>query len=163
MGFPEFAFAFFVFILLCVLIFLYNRSRRPKKSESDAIAEKEKRLFKLYQNLEDMMNGIEDYVEEARAGIAKDREAVSAMEAKIQQVYEAYKSGMQAKVEEEVKQKSKEKAETSEKHEFKAPNNVSKNELVRFLKDEGLSEDKIAKELGISKGEVALILGIKKS
>jgi DNA-binding NarL/FixJ family response regulator len=39
---------------------------------------------------------------------------------------------------------------------------MKKNEMVLYMKKEGMDDDKIAKELGISRGEVALILGIKK-
>lgn len=40
---------------------------------------------------------------------------------------------------------------------------LKKNKIVRFMRDEGLSDEQIAKELGISRGEVALILGIKEN
>ncbi len=162
MDFSVFLFAFFVFVLLCLLILLYSRQRRPKKNGTDDIAEKEKRLFKLYQNLEDMIGGAEDYIEEAKSSIEKDKEEVSAIKEKIREVYNAYKNGMQAKVEEEAAQKPDGNGGKAA-NEMKAPDNISKNELVRFLKDEGLNELKIARELGISKGEVSLILGIKKN
>jgi biopolymer transport protein ExbB/TolQ len=163
-----FIFAFFVFVLLCGMIWLYSRLKRPKKSAEDAVSEKEKRLYKLYQNLEDMMNGIEEYVEEARTGIAKDKEEIAAIHAKIENMHTIYKNDIQARVEEEARPKEKEAekpavAEAPAKKEIKIPRNMSKSEVVRYLKDEGMEEDKIAKELGISKGEVLLILGLKKS
>ncbi len=40
---------------------------------------------------------------------------------------------------------------------------LKKNKIVRFMRDEGLSDEQIAKELGISRGEVALILGMKEN
>jgi len=169
MDITVFAFAFFVFLLLCALIWMYSRLKRPKKSAEDAVSEKERRLYKLYQNLEDMMNGIEEYVEEARSGIAKDKEEIAAIHAKIENMHVIYKNDIQARVEEEVKPKEKETEKEIEKDapaakkEIKIPRNISKSEVVRYLKDEGMEDDKIAKELGISKGEVLLILGLKKN
>ena len=78
MGITEFVFSFFIFILLCLAIILYAKMVRPAKSKEDPGNDKEKRLYKLYQNLEDMMNGIEEYVEEARKEIDESKGKIMA-------------------------------------------------------------------------------------
>jgi hypothetical protein len=162
MSIVEFAFAFFVFILVCLAILLYARVVRPAKQKGDTGVEKEKRLFKLYQNLEDMMNGIEEYVEEARKEIAQDREKINGL------LLEAVRIQKEALVQE---QKPREEVPSKEAvppvpveepPAAKLPRGIRKNEMVLTMKKEGMDDDKIAKELGISRGEVALILGINK-
>ena len=58
--------------------------------------------------------------------------------------------------------KVKEAPKPKEEAPAKTLRNMKKNDLVRYLKQEGLDNERIAKELGISRGEVSLILGMKK-
>lgn len=69
MGVMEYAFATYVFLLLCTAIWLVSRLIRPRKQKKEQSGhyEKEQRLFNLYQNIEDLLAGFEEYVEEARA------------------------------------------------------------------------------------------------
>ncbi len=165
MSFIEFAFAFFIFVLVCLVILLYAKMARPSKTRDDAASDKEKRLFKLYQNLEDMMNSIEEYVEEAKKEIAQDKERISSL---VDEAARAQKTpvAQEPKPKEEPPAPVKEIKEPpviiEEPLAAKPIRNMKKNELVLYMKKEGMGDDKIAKELGISRGEVALILGIKK-
>ncbi|MFA5675331.1 MAG: hypothetical protein WDA65_02300 [Christensenellales bacterium] len=75
MGITEYAFATYVFILLCIGIWLFGRFTRAanmksSKKQNDA-HEKEQRLFKLYQNIEDLLAGFEEFTEEARTEAEK--------------------------------------------------------------------------------------------
>lgn len=83
MGITEYAFATYVFILLCIGMWLFGKFIRTankkgsKKQEGDF--EKEQRLFKLYQNIEDLLAGFEEFTEEARAETEKAKEEIREM------------------------------------------------------------------------------------
>ena len=165
MNFIEFAFAFFIFVLVCLVILLYAKMARPAKNRDDVGSDKEKRLFKLYQNLEDMMNSIEEYVEEAKKEIAQDKEKISGLIEEAVRMQKGYAVQQQKPKEETPVPVSEIKEPPIVREELpaiKPLRNMKKNELVLYMKKEGMDDDKIAKELGISRGEVALILGIKK-
>ncbi len=57
-------FAVFVFLLAALLIWFYKRTPRSQKKREEKSFEREAKLFKLYQNIEDLMDGFEEYVEE---------------------------------------------------------------------------------------------------
>jgi hypothetical protein len=57
------------FLLVCGVIWVYGRIIRADKKQDKSGYEKEQRLFKMYQNIEDMLAGFEEYAEEARAGL----------------------------------------------------------------------------------------------
>ena len=162
MNFIEFAFAFFIFVLVCLIILLYAKMARPSKNRDDAASDKEKRLFKLYQNLEDMMNSIEEYMDEAKKEIAQDKERISAL---LDEATRMQKGPIVQEIkprEEPPVKEIKEPAVVKEDTAAKPLRSMKKNDLVLYMKKEGMDDDKIAKELGISRGEVSLILGIKK-
>ena len=69
MDITHFVFAFYVFLLVGVLIWFYARVTRGGKKKDSGAQEKEQHLFKLYQNVEDMLGGFEEYAEEARTAI----------------------------------------------------------------------------------------------
>ncbi len=69
MDITHFVFAFYVFLLVCVTIWFYARVTRGSKKKDGGAQEKEQHLFKLYQNIEDMLGGFEEYAEEAKAAI----------------------------------------------------------------------------------------------
>jgi hypothetical protein len=68
MDLTYYVFAFYVFLLLCAAIWFYNRVAGSRKA-GGAGEEKERQLFKLYQNIEDMLSGFEEYVQESKADI----------------------------------------------------------------------------------------------
>lgn len=163
-----------VFLLAAAIIFLYDRLKRSRNAEEGGtIKEKEQRLFKLYQNLEDMILSFEEYVDEAKEEIARERDAKmnaysSLHEEDTVQLSEKYTPSFQKKKDErahipvqEMKRPGLVKDETllsgvkSKKG--------SKVDDVRRLNSEGLQEETIAKELGLSRGEVSLILGMLNS
>ena len=162
MGIIDFVFAFFIFVLVCLVIVVYAKMARPAKSRNDVNNDKEKRLYKLYQNLEDMMNSIEEYVEEARKDIAQDKEKISELLEKAVQLQKDITAQDVKSAEDTSPKVVKEVVTPNDEPGTKTLRNMKKNDLVWYMKQEGLDDDKIAKELGISRGEVALILGIKK-
>ncbi len=152
-----YVFAFYVFLLVCAGVWFYFKMVRSyKKSKDDGNYEKEQRIFKLYQNVEDMMTSFEEYVEESKEQINKAMaEAVSLLD-------EAKKENQTAKTEiksaEEAKEKPKKKSDSSDGDKKK----VIAKEMIFELMDDGLNEDEIAKELGISRREVSLFKEMKK-
>ena len=55
--------------MICGVIWFYSRIMRADKKRDKSSYEKEQRLFKMYQNIEDMLGGFEEYAEEAKAGL----------------------------------------------------------------------------------------------
>jgi hypothetical protein len=150
MDITYYTFAFFVFILLSVLIWFYGRVTRKKADPGSA--EKEQRLFRLYQNIEDMMGSFEEYAESAKKEIDEGLEKLKAIAGETKSV-------------------------TVQPLPFKQPELVPRPEKTAALPDEsrlrtedrisllmqrGLSKGEIAKELGLSIREVSLIMDIKK-
>lgn len=85
----HYLFALFVFVLICGAIVLFRRSGgRATGGDAGALQEKEKRLFRLYQNLEDMITGAEEYIEETRRDIDTDRDKMARMLDKMERVYD---------------------------------------------------------------------------
>ena len=60
-------FAAFVFLLAALLLWFYKRTPRSQKKREEKSFEREAKLFKLYQNIEDLMDGFEEYVEELQS------------------------------------------------------------------------------------------------
>ncbi len=69
MNATHYIFALYVFLLICGVIWFYSRTVGQAKSKDKRGYEKEQRLFRLYQDIEDMLKGFELYVEEAKAEI----------------------------------------------------------------------------------------------
>ncbi len=62
-----FLFAFFIFTLIAAVVFLVDRLKRSRNTDlENLIKDKEKRVFKLYQNLEDLISSVEEYAEETK-------------------------------------------------------------------------------------------------
>lgn len=81
-------FAGFIGLMLFALLFWYKRTpkaRLPRK-EAEQLAEKEAKLFKLYQNLEDMMDSFESYVEQQTAHIEEKAQAIATAEKQVDEL-----------------------------------------------------------------------------
>jgi hypothetical protein len=162
-------FAFFVFILVCIAIVLFKKIKNPNDVNDNTFHEKEKRLFKLYQNIEDMMTSAEEYMEEARNSIAVDKKEIQEIEYKVDELYKTIQ--LDIKNNKEYFESIKEEIPISNTNNVSTPiaktqpvvkSQMSKNELVKYLHEEGLDTEEISKELGISKGEVELIIGLNR-
>jgi len=69
MNYTHFIFASYVFLLVCGAIWFYGRVMRAENKKDRSGYEKEQRLFVMYQNVEDMLDGFEGYAEEAKSAI----------------------------------------------------------------------------------------------
>lgn len=92
MDITHFAFAFFVFLLALVLIWFYARVTRGSRKKEGGAQEKEQHLFKLYQNIEDMLGGFEEYAEEAKTAIDERLKQAEALIAAAREISAAAKS-----------------------------------------------------------------------
>lgn len=156
MDITHYTFAFYVFILVCGAILLLGRVLRSSKKNEKGNYDKEQRLFKLYQNVEDMMTSFEEYVEEAQAKIDESYNRVLKIMGNSQ-TPEHPEEPVQVKVLEEVSAP----IET----ESTVPDMVldmPTEKAVSYLLQQGFTKEEIAKQLGISNREVTLIMGLKK-
>ena len=151
MNITHYMFAFFVFVLICVCIWLFGKVMRGGSKDDKNNYEKEQRLFKLYQNVEDMMSSFEEYVEEAQSKIDESLKRVDALlEKGTYQQPEALQPS-------KVQSAAKKKPDVPKIQPGTAP-----EEAIPYLIEHGMGRDEIAKQLGISSREVTLIMGIKK-
>jgi FtsZ-interacting cell division protein ZipA len=92
MDITHFVFAFYVFLLVCVTIWFYARVTRGSKKKDGGAQDKEQHLFKLYQNIEDMLGGFEEYAEEAKTAIDERLKQAEALIAAARDISAAAKS-----------------------------------------------------------------------
>lgn len=88
MNVEYYIFAGFVGLMLFALIFWFKKTPRatPPRKEAEELAEKEGKLFRLYQNLEDMMDSFEAYVEQQTSGIGKQMSAMMQAEQRVDEL-----------------------------------------------------------------------------
>lgn len=167
MDLTHYTFAFFVFILVCGVILLLGRVLGSGKKSEKGNYEKEQRLFKLYQNVEDMMTSFEEYVEESQAKIDESYKKV------IQLIENSHKTERKTEPVQDVSNEVKSPDETvkdifdipfdiSSDSTSDMPSDMPAEEAIPYLLKQGLAKEEIAKQLGISNREVTLIMGIKK-
>ncbi len=164
MNYSYFVFALFVFFLLCLFMQFYAKKIRPKANNE---MQKEQKLFQLYQNMEEMMDDLEAYVQSVREEFEGDKLKMAGMMDQMEQIQNLLTQQKQA-----FPQQPKRKRGRPRKNPIKAEQKgepakpvlvKSKYEQVQRLISQGLGEEGIAQALGISKGEVSLILGLKRS
>lgn len=184
----NYVFAAYVFLLVCAGIWLLGRVLKTSKKgngEQQTSYEKEQKLFTLYQNVEDMLSSFEEYVEEAKADTGKSmakmqemleetrslaaqlktKQAVALTSAKVSVVPEAPQKTA-------VKEDAVDQAEQTESFHIvkEAPvqpqpvplqrKGSKTSNKVAELYLQGMSQNEIAKRLGISIREVTLALKI---
>ncbi len=163
MNYTNFIFALFVFALFNLSVQFYA------KKKGKQVSQKEQRLLQLYENLEEMMDDMEAYVQSSRDELARDRIQMADMMSEMEQLKKQIKSQKQ---EPQVQAQAPKKRGRPRKYPIPAVVNKqekvkpvlvkSKQEQVHELVAQGYMEEGIAKQLGISKGEVSLIMGLRK-
>ena len=141
-------YAIFVFLLAMVFLLVLRRVLKAKgQTELTAdMMERERKLLKLYQYLEDMMDSFEKFVEETESELSRAKEETIAE-------IRGHLDKPNASVIEVA-----ETAKAEEASEPEAQALTGKNEMVVKLHYQGKTADEISRELGISQGEIALIL-----
>jgi len=185
MDITHYTFTLYVFLLVCAAIWLFGRVMRKSKKEDKNGYEKEQRLFKLYQNVEDMLGMFEEYAEEAKKEIeAKLKEARELLEsAGAQRGGEgggAERAGRPRKASAEAERSGRPRKASAEAERAGRPRKASAEaDLKKVLKiaeavklkpedripemlARGMDKNDIARELGLSVREVSLIMDIKK-
>lgn len=154
MDITHYTFAFFVFVLVCITIWFYSRLVSKKKSESNE-HQKEQRIYKLYQNVEDMMTGFEEYVEEVKAELDSK---ISEITSKVEDA-DVKQSVLDVILEEEKPFEISEEVKEQPRNEPKLKENA--REMVEELLEKGVELDEIAKKLEMSRRELSLMMKFK--
>jgi hypothetical protein len=184
MSYEYYIFAGFVFLLLVAVLYL-NQMFKRSRNEGDARDDRERKLYALYQNLDEEMLALDADIGRARS---ENDEKLKRMEELLQKM-EALSAEFSAKTEcaraeliaasEQAKAQAQaqtqaqsdldaakpepQKNETKRSDEKKLLKRRSlRAEQVRKMHSEGLEPEEIARDLAISRGEVELILGIGK-
>ena len=156
MGPEPYIYALFVFALLCVLVVLYRRAGSPGKraqAEQEAERAKQERLFKLYQNIEEMMDSFEGYLEQSREQMQSERarldEQLATVEALCQRA-EAVRERMEHT-------ERVEHAEHTQSPVVEAGRG-GRHDVVRVMLDQGMTPEQIARAMDVSINEIKLIV-----
>ena len=153
-------FALFVFALLCVLIVIYRRLMLPTKkqaAETDATKEKEERLFRLYQNIEEMMDNFEGYIEQSKEQLEQDKAQIAGQ---LDQVRELCR-----RVEEAGARLSSAAAQHKTETALAKPavptaegGRPGRQDAVKELLAKGMAVEQIAQAMDVSINEIKLIV-----
>ncbi|MDP4153142.1 MAG: hypothetical protein Q8865_06885 [Bacillota bacterium] len=167
MGSGYYIFAFFIFILVCVLIFVYSRLVLAHKgNKNDQIgSEREKSLFKLYQNIEEMMDTFENYVTESMARFDEEKKEISGMLDEVKKLSETAEKNLNrtpAPIEKTEHDTVKEETTVTEhKKRRKRSSEDTKIQKALQLYRQGAQLEDIAKELQMSFGEIQTIISVR--
>ena len=138
------------------------------KSDPELVRREEK-LFKLFDELEGMMNSFEEYVGEVHTELEQKRAELTELSQKASTIYaqiEDRLSQTQPPKEQEAdsgKMPANKKSARLGAVDRKAVNGfATKPQKIRFLMSRGFSLDEVARELDIGKGEVKLIVDLDK-
>ncbi len=174
------ALVFVVVVCACIggLIVLYFRSKKnapgaPK--EGDRGFERENRLFALFQNIEDMMDGFESYVQETRASLEMERieflrekEEITRMHARMMALLQQFREEVEA-ARSDVPEAAPPAAQPAPEPEPEpAPAlpepavqpSSARAQSIWTMHLEGKSVSDISRELGIAYTEVSLTLKV---
>ncbi len=156
MGYEPYIYALFIFGLLCVLVVLYRRAGstgRRAQAEQDTERAKQERLFKLYQNIEDMMDSFEGYLEQSREQMQSERarmdEQLAAVEALCQRAEAVRERLERAEREEQAERAQNAVAEAGRS---------GRHDIVRTMLDQGMTPEEIARAMDVSINEIKLIV-----
>ncbi|HWS30745.1 MAG TPA: hypothetical protein VN512_11640 [Clostridia bacterium] len=175
MSYEYYIFAGFVFLLLVAVLYL-NQMFKKSRNEGDSRDDRERKLYALYQNLDEEMLELDGDIDRARS---ESDEKLKRMEELLQKM-EALSAEFTAETERaraELLAAAAAQAQAAvepskpetQKHEVKRTDDRKllkrrspRAEQVRKMNGDGLGSEEIARELAISRGEVELILGIGK-
>jgi predicted transposase/invertase (TIGR01784 family) len=172
---PEYyLFTFFVFALICVLLIIYWRVvlvQKGKRAEAQneevgKEREKEERLFRLYQNMEEMMDNFEAYIEDTRDQVEAVKPQMQQQADKINDLLrrvEATEASARSAVAalhapEKTEQKKEPEVANNGKPAEEPPRRNSKQEAIRELLSKGFTVELIAQKLELSINEVKLVV-----
>jgi DNA-binding NarL/FixJ family response regulator len=165
-------FSIFVFAMLCALIIIWwrlvirPRGRNAASAQDEAASkEKEERLFRLYQNIEEMMDNFEAYIEDAREEVDSVKrqmqlqaEGINDMIKRVEVAEAGARESLAAmRAKDEPEHAKKKDAVAEEPAEAPAGKHGTKRERIRELLDRGMTPVQIARKMELSVNEVKLI------
>lgn len=172
MGLGYYGFASFIFVLVCIAMLLGKFLYSDIKRQSKMLDEKETKLLRLYQTVEDSMEEFFDQVGEAKNEIKAlgtlhlppaetviERPAAEPREKNSLFDTPRFKRIFDELVDGEIDLPPPPSPPEASAAQSAAP--PSRNDAVLKLWGEGKDKAQIAEELGITRTEVGLILGLK--
>lgn len=170
---PEYyIFTIFIFILLCALLYIYRRfilqakGRKPAAAEELAgEKEKEERLFRLYQNMEEMMDNFEAYIEDTRGQMEASKAELTQQVEKnndlLRRVEATEAKALAAVAALRPQEKHAHSREASSSDDNGRPaegSKKSRQDAIRELLSKGMTVEQIAQNLELSINEVKLVV-----
>lgn len=165
MDITYYTFTLYVFLLVCAAIWFYARVMHKSKKEDKGSYEKDQRLLKLYQNVEDMLNAFEEYTEDSKKEINKGLEEMRTLIDEIKKAPARQEKKEEVRGPKEIKTEKKETSVPVKKKPemvLEDETRMKAEDRIPLMISRGMSKTEIAKELGYSVREVSLILDIKK-
>ena len=153
-------FALFVFALLCVLIVIYRRLILPTKKqavETDATKEKEERLFRLYQNIEEMMDNFEGYIEQSKEQQEQDKAQISGQLEQVRELCRRVEDAG-ARLSSAAAQHKTETALAKPAVPAAEGGRPGRQDAVKELLAKGMAVEQIAQAMDVSINEIKLIV-----
>lgn len=142
-------FSLFVFFLVIIILFVV---KRMFKREQDTFLIQEEKLLRLYSQVEDMMDGFDDYVEEVKREIKDSQDDIK--------VYlKKYKIDLDKNYAQKSKAVQPENDKTVSETQQDAGED-SNSKKVKKLYNEGMGINEIAQKLNITEAEINLIVNI---
>lgn len=154
MGIEVFLFALMIFGMVLIVLFLFLHGRQQKSGmNAKEYEEKEEKLMLLYFEVEDMINGLKEYVENARQVIDLEYDRAKEAQRGVKLAAELKEQPPPEPVEEEVLLEEEEEEQTPEDADTERI-----HAAVRDLATQDMTTAEIAEKLQLSKSEVRLIL-----
>ncbi len=166
-------------VLLFLILYWYKKTPRPVSpaQTQEKLFEREARLLRMYQNLEDLMDSFESYVEEEQGKIAAERKAVEEAGAQARVVWDdVRKRALEQPTRVNPPRAASaapakpESAKPDPGEVIAAQDNAprpplrprsQKRERVLSLHEQGMTPEDISREMGIAMAEVMLIIGLQ--
>jgi Tfp pilus assembly protein PilP len=156
-----------------------------KKSQSTDDDQRMARILTLYDNIEGLMDSFEQYVEEVRQELERERGHMTELSRQAAVLYSKKAERENEEIEtaesksepekkqtgrtdknaanETGKQKPKQSSRLTDSENKKLDGMTTKQHKVRFLMSRGFSLEEVARELNIGRGEVCLIADLDKT
>lgn len=152
MGIEDYIFALFVFGLGGLLVFFLVKGMGKNRADRDLLwEEREKKLEMRYIEVTELMEALEAYIEENKAGLDRELEQVKKY---LENIIRIKNGEPLPKIEIEPRLDMDEPAIPANKGDLK--------QQALNLSRKGLSVGDIAQELGVSRGEVIFMLSLNK-
>ena len=154
LGIEVFLFALMVFGMVLVVVFMVLHAKKQKAGEdARSLDQKKEEIMLLYFEVEDMINGLKEYVENARSVMELEFDRARAEQEGLELgkvLRESREARTQPAVSEPVK--------TPPAAELIPEEGEDLHEVVREMARQNMSAAEIAEELQLSRSEVRLIL-----